>query len=102
MSNAEKIDLETAEDQDNHDGISRRKFLRSTALLGVAGTGLATVLSSCEQGDQDQGAQSPAASGAKSGQLSAEVEPGQLDEYYSLSSGGHSAEIRIYGIPSGR
>jgi nitrous-oxide reductase len=98
MSNAEKIDLETAEDQEN--GFNRRKFLRSTALLGVTGAGLATVLSSCDQGGQAP--QTPAVSGEKAGQLSAEVKPGQLDAYYSLSSGGHSAEIRIYGIPSGR
>lgn len=101
MSNAEKIDLESVDNQEHHDGISRRKFLRSTALLGVTGAGLATVLSSCEQGDQTP--QAPAVSGGeKVAQLSAEVKPGQLDEYYSLSSGGHSGELRIYGIPSGR
>src|SRR5690606_11313876 len=30
------------------------------------------------------------------------VHPGQVDEYYSFSSGGHTGEMRVYALPSGR
>ena len=102
MPNAKIIDPETQESQENHDAISRRKFLQTTAAMGVAGAGIATILSSCDQGEQGQGPRPPAMSDAGTGKLSAEVKPGQLDEYYGVWSGGHSGELRIYGIPSGR
>ncbi|MDH5649469.1 MAG: TAT-dependent nitrous-oxide reductase [Gammaproteobacteria bacterium] len=77
-------------------GISRRKFLGTAALVGLSGAGLSVGLSSCGKGE-DKGA-APAAPA----QPSAEVHPGQLDEYYGFWSGGHSGEVRIMGIPSGR
>ncbi len=69
-------------------GISRRRFLGSAALLGLSGAGLAA----CKGGAGD----------GKGGGLAYEVKPGQLDEYYGLWSGGHSGEVRVLGIPSGR
>lgn len=70
-------------------GMSRRRFLGSAALLGLSGAGLAA----CKDGG---------IGGGKGGALSYEVKPGQLDEYYGLWSGGHSGEVRVLGIPSGR
>ncbi|MCW0098754.1 TAT-dependent nitrous-oxide reductase, partial [Burkholderia pseudomallei] len=31
-----------------------------------------------------------------------EVHPGKLDTYYAFSSGGHSGDLRVHGLPSGR
>ena len=86
--------------------ISRRTFLGNAALLGLSGAGLATGLVGCKEGS---GPTAPAAAtsgtpthAAASGGLSYEIQPGQLDEYYGLWSGGHSGEVRVLGVPSGR
>jgi len=80
----------------------RRRFLSQGALLGLAGASIGLV--GCKA-DSDRPATSTAAapaakSGAAHGKF--EIPPGQLDEYYIFSSGGHSGEARIYGLPSGR
>jgi nitrous-oxide reductase len=92
-------------DRDVHDTAvgSRRRFLGKSAALGLAGAG---VLAGCKE--NGAGASGPAsaagaAAAAKThGGSKAHVEPGQLDDYYLFSSGGHSGEARIIGIPSGR
>lgn len=76
----------------------RRKFLGTTALAGLAGGGLG--LAACSRRIE-----APAAAGATAADAAHaryEVPPGKLDDYYILSSGGHSGEVRIYGCPSGR
>lgn len=90
-------------DLDNAPNLGRRKFLNTAALVGLSGAGLSVGLSACKKSDQA----APAGGGSvATSELpdhgKYEVPPGQLDEYYSFSSGGHSGEVRIYGLPSGR
>jgi nitrous-oxide reductase len=85
---------------------ARRSFLNKSA-AGLAGVGISAGLAAC--GKETAGASAQAASGAKvigssttSEAGKYEVAPGQLDTYYVFSSGGHSGEVRVYGLPSGR
>ncbi|MEE9927629.1 MULTISPECIES: TAT-dependent nitrous-oxide reductase [Microvirgula] len=82
---------------------SRRSFLGKSALAGLAGAGLSVGLAACKKPEGDNAAK-PAAAGAASAASHGkyDVPPGQLDDYYIISSGGHSGECRIYGLPSGR
>ncbi len=78
-------------DHDQGD-IKRRVFLGGGAAVGLIGTGAALGL--IVPKDDLQAA-------AQNG-LSAEIRPGELDTYYGFWSGGHSGEVRVLGIPSGR
>ncbi len=81
-----------SDDKETASGLSRRGLLGTTAtaagLAGLAagGSGAALLV--------------PAR--AESRGHSAEVRPGDLDEYYGISSSGQCGEVRILGLPSGR
>ncbi len=77
----------------NHTTVGRRFFLGAGAAAGVAGVGGAFGIGSPSR---------ELKAATKSGGLSAEVHPGELDEYYGIFSGGQSGEVRVLGIPSGR
>ena len=78
--------------QNEQTGFGRRFVLGSGAVAGIAGLGAAVGLNAT-------GGKLHAAAGNG---LSAEIRPGELDHYYGFWSGGHSGEVRVLGIPSGR
>ena len=99
MSSNDTKNRNTAHPAIDAEPMSRRKFLGTAAFVGLSGAGLSVGLASCNKED----ARKPAGvHGEKPGQLSFEVPPGQLDEYYGMYSGGHSGEVRVIGEPSGR
>jgi nitrous-oxide reductase len=79
----------------------RRKFLNKAAVAGLAGAGLSTGLIGCKKPEAPSQTPAPQAA-AVSAAGPYDVPPGKLDDYYIFSSGGHSGEMRIYGLPSGR
>lgn len=81
----------TQKDWDDKVSMTRRKILGSMAAGTVAGaTGFGLTASS-----------SAMASGKSEGS-SAEVKPGELDEYYGFWSSGQAGEVRVMGVPSMR
>lgn len=96
--------------ENNHQDVlsneSRRKFLGTTAAATLAGAGMAMGLVSCKKTDKGSTAGKATGSSGDVSHLAAsgefDVAPGKLDSYYIFSSGGHSGEVRIYGLPSGR
>lgn len=81
------------------EGVGRRRFLGSAA-IGLAGVGLAA----CTESKQAAApaASAPAAAPAHSAGASVHLKPGELDTYYGLWSGGHTGDLRVLGMPSGR
>ncbi|APR03431.1 TAT-dependent nitrous-oxide reductase [Thauera chlorobenzoica] len=82
---------------------SRRKFLNTAALAGLAGAGLSVGLSACnnESGSKPAAPAAPAAAPAAA-HREPHLKPGELDTYYGLWSGGHTGDFRVLGLPSGR
>lgn len=72
----------------------RRKFLGTTATAGLVGAAGAT------GGGMLLG--TPKSASAAAGYADAYVPLGELDEYYGFWSGGHSGEVRVFGVPSMR
>ncbi len=76
----------------------RRGFLGAAALAGLAGAGLSAGVIATTTTSRE----AVAAAGEGGGELKIHMKPGELDTYYGIWSGGHSGEVRVLGLPSGR
>ncbi len=77
--------------------MGRRKFINTAALAGLGG------LVACNKSTSTASASSSAvASAVANSSDPTHIKPGELDTYYSLYSGGHTGDMRVIGMPSGR
>ena len=81
--------------------LARRRFMNSAALAGLS---IGAIACTDKAGSN---AAAPAASGAApahggGASNASHLKPGELDTYYGLWSGGHTGDMRVLGLPSGR
>ncbi len=81
----------------NSANISRRQFINTTALAGVA---IGVV--GCDDTFAPATASKDGKATSSTANASAHLKPGELDTYYGLWSGGHTGDMRVLGLPSGR
>ena len=82
-------------------GFGRRQFLGTAAAAGLAG--IAACSDKGDAGPGTAGAGASAAGAPHDGSVgNVHLKPGELDTYYGLWSGGHTGDMRVLGLPSGR